>query len=92
MATRIQMECVRRRPFPVDHVLARCTIVVDGRVIARLREGAVKIEDVASGPHRIAARTFAGRSRELTVNLADGEPVRLLVERRRGGSLDLRLG
>jgi hypothetical protein len=92
VATQVKMECVRRRPFPVDHVLARCAIVVDGHVIARLREGAVQIEDVPPGPHRIAARTIAGRSRELTVNLADGEPVRLLVERRKGGSLDLRLG
>lgn len=101
MATPIEMECVRRRPFPVDRVLARCSIVVDGRVVARLREGSVQVEHVPPGPHRIEARTVVARSRELSVTLADGEPVRILVERRGAGwplgrhrqheALDLRL-
>ena len=83
MATPIEMLCLRTRWLSLGRLVPRYCIVMDGRKVARLREGTSRVQRVPAGPHRIEVRASGSRSRELWVQLADEDPVRFIVERRR---------
>ena len=85
MATPIEMLFLPTRWLSLGRLMPRYSIVMDGRKVARMREGTSRVQRVPAGPHRIEVRAIGSRSRELWVQLADENPVRFIVERRRSG-------
>jgi len=83
------------------HALSRYRVVIDDREVARLKDGDAHVEHVDPGSHRVEVRVSGSRSPELWLDLADEEPVRVVVQparsilsigyRRRNSALDLQV-
>jgi len=73
---------LQRQPKPMQDVLTTYQVLIDGNVVGGIRRKQTKSFDIGAGRHEIQLKWRKYTSRQLSLDLAPGQEVRLVCRAR----------